>query len=111
MTPVAVMYTFTDTIFHSTAPKRVQQNSHTVITLGCMFQLSDISETEHVASDSCCCVIRSHGITYGSPRAVVEHLKSSFSWIAASIKSDVYLITGDSDVFTVLTVVNAPAAV
>ena len=73
---------------------------------------SDVSKTEHIANDLCCCIIE-FTCTYCSPAATVKHLKSSFSWIAASIQSnfDLSASTGDSDVFTVLTVVNAPAVV
>jgi len=48
-----------------------------------------------------------------SPASAVKHLRSSLSRVAASVQSNFNLdaLAGDGDVFAVLAVVNAPAAV
>jgi len=108
----AVVHAVINVDFCSIAPHCIQPSLPRTKTVVVSNWSADVSETKNAANDSCCSFCPLVVIyTSGSPDAAVQHLKSSFAWIAASIQSDIYTITRDGDVFTMLTVVNAPAAV
>jgi len=80
--------------FRAIASNCGQPNRATTVTVSVARGFSDVPESEHVADDSRRCVTESF-FAHRTPDAVVEHLKSSFSWIAASVQSHFDLGTCD----------------
>jgi len=77
------MRTVADVSFRSFAVNVVQPNLSSPDAIDANVRLlSDVSESERVANDSCCSVSESI-ITNGSPNAVTIQFKTPFAWTSA----------------------------